>query len=153
MSIYWPISRPKLYAPGPCGQSWVLYACSRFRAAHFSARLHCGTKSDVVHACKIIVLAILKKSPLQRMTSNILRLYAWLKVNYYELIRAWLENPTRCDSGEYCHKCVCEVWRRSVVKWKSLSTNNNTKNKNKNNVRSAGLKMGLLAGRQQSSYT
>jgi len=27
---------------------------------------------------------------------------------------------------------VCEVWRRSVVKWKSLSTNNN-----KNNVRSA----------------
>jgi len=29
---------------------------------------------------------------------------------------------------------VCEVWRRSAVKWESLSTNNN-KNKQKNNVR------------------
>ena len=29
------------------------------------------------------------------------------------------------------HQSVCEIWRRSVVKWKSLSTNNNTKYKNK----------------------
>jgi len=55
--------------------SCVIRGCSRFRAAHFSAGLHCRTKSDAVHACKMIVLAKPKKSPLQRMTSNTCRLH------------------------------------------------------------------------------
>jgi len=60
----------------------VCRGCSRFHAsqfcaAHFSAGLHCRTKSDAVHACKIIVLAIPIKSPLQRMTSNTCQLHCW----------------------------------------------------------------------------
>jgi len=59
------------------------------------------------------------------------RQFSWLKVNYYQLIKTQFENPTRYDSGEYCQQCVCEVWWRLVVKWKSLRANNNDKKKKK----------------------
>jgi len=82
------------------------------------------------------------------------RQFSWLKVNYHELIRTELENQTRCGSGEHCQQWVCEAWRRSVVKWESLSTNNNTKKNNnfKNNVRTWPLGSRFHSQKKQISF-
>jgi len=84
------------------------FRAAQFRAAHFSAKLHCR-RSDAVHACKlqlsckIIILAIPKKSSLQ-----------W-----------WLPTPTGCTAGDTCYpppqnnnyvtnwaKEQCQYWNR-----------------------------------------